>query len=168
MLKSISLVAAVLLTFPALAAPSDPDPGKSPPARERTSGLMRYDTNKDGFVDRSEWGAGQEARFKLLDTNNDGKLSKDELFVGNGAPPSDRQIRSQASNLASGVRAAHWWRASRRRVARVTAVGSFASVVQRQQALCNPHPTAQGLRHAHKSDQSNPFDNSQSMRVEVA
>ena len=97
MLKSISLVAAVLLTFPALAAPSDPDPGKYPPARERTSGLMRYDTNKDGFVDRSEWGAGQEARFKLLDTNNDGKLSKDELFVGNGAPPSDRQIRSQAT-----------------------------------------------------------------------
>jgi Ca2+-binding EF-hand superfamily protein len=97
MLKPVSLVAALLFTLPALAAPSDADPGKAPPARERTSGLMRYDTNKDGFVDRPEWAAGQEARFKLLDTNNDGKLSKDELFVGNGAPPSDRQIRSQAT-----------------------------------------------------------------------
>ena len=97
MLKSISVVAAVLLTFPALAAPSDPDPGKAPPARERTSGLMRYDTNKDGFVDRAEWDAGQEARFKLLDTNRDGKLTKDELFVGNGTPPSDRQLQGQAT-----------------------------------------------------------------------
>ena len=101
MLKPVSLVAAAFLfTLPALAAPSDPDPGKAPPARERPSnpsGLMRYDTNKDGFVDRSEWAAGQEARFKLLDTNNDGKLTKDELFVGNGVPPSDRQIRSQAT-----------------------------------------------------------------------
>jgi hypothetical protein len=102
MLKPVSLVAALLFTFPALAlpaqaAPSDPDPGKAPPARERTSGLMRYDTNQDGFVDRAEWAAGQEARFKLLDTNGDGKLTKDELFVGNGTPPSDRQIRSQAT-----------------------------------------------------------------------
>jgi len=97
MLKLVSLVAALLFTLPALAAPGDPDPGKAPPARERTSGLMRYDTNKDGFVDRKEWAAGQEARFKLLDTNGDGKLTKDELFVGNGAPPSDRQIQSQAT-----------------------------------------------------------------------
>jgi len=102
MLKLVSLVATLLFTLPALtlpaqAAPSDPDPGKAPPARERTSGLMRYDTNKDGVVDRAEWAAGQEARFKLLDTNGDGKLTKDELFVGNGTPPSDRQIRSQAT-----------------------------------------------------------------------
>ena len=97
MLKLVSLVAVVLFTLPALAAPSDADPGKAPTARERTSGLMRYDTNKDGVVDRAEWAAGQEARFKLLDTNGDGKLTKDELFVGNGTPPSDRQIRSQAT-----------------------------------------------------------------------
>ena len=42
---------------------------------------MRYDTNKDGFVDRGEWNAGQEARFKQLDTDKDGKLSKEELFA---------------------------------------------------------------------------------------
>jgi Ca2+-binding EF-hand superfamily protein len=96
MIKLVSLAAALLVSLPAFAAPGDPDPGAAPPARERTSGLMRYDTNKDGFVDRKEWQAGQEARFKLLDTNGDGKLTKDELFVGNGRPPSDRQIRSQA------------------------------------------------------------------------
>jgi hypothetical protein len=97
MIKFVSLVAAFLVSLPALAAPGDPDPGKAPPARERTSGLMRYDTNKDGFVDRAEWDAGQEARFKLLDTNRDGKLTKDELFVGNGTPPSDRQLQGQAT-----------------------------------------------------------------------
>ena len=97
MMKLVSLAAALLVSLPALAAPGDPDPGKAPPARERPSGLMRYDTNKDGFVDRKEWAAGQEARFKLLDTNHDGKLTKDELFVGNGVPPTDRQLQSQAT-----------------------------------------------------------------------
>jgi len=104
MIKFVSLASATslllclpVLTLPAWAAPGDPDPGKAPPARERTSALMRYDTNKDGIVDRTEWAAGQEARFRLLDTNGDGRLSKDELFVGNGTPPSDRQIRSQAT-----------------------------------------------------------------------
>lgn len=97
MMKSISLVAALLVSLPAFAAP-DTAPAKSaPPARERTSGLMRYDTNKDGFVDRKEWADGQEARFKLLDTNHDGKLTKDELFVGNGVPPTDRQLQSQGT-----------------------------------------------------------------------
>jgi hypothetical protein len=97
MLKLVSLVAAFLVSLPAFAAPSDSDPGKPPAARERPSGMMRYDANKDGFVDRSEWATGQEARFKLLDTNGDGKLTKDELFVGNGTPPSDRQIQSQTT-----------------------------------------------------------------------
>ena len=97
MMKLVSLVAALLVSLPALAAPGDPAPTQAAPARERTAGLMRYDTNKDGFVDRKEWSAGQEARFNLLDTNHDGKLTKDELFVGNGVPPTDRQLQSQAT-----------------------------------------------------------------------
>lgn len=97
MKKLVSIAAALLVSCPAFAAPGDPDPGKAPPARERTSGLLRYDTNRDGVVDRAEWAAGQEARFKLLDTNHDGKLTKDELFVGNGVPASDRQMQSQAT-----------------------------------------------------------------------
>ena len=65
-------------------------------------GIMRYDTNKDGVVDRAEWKAGQEARFKRLDSNGDGKLTQDELFartpaVGNSVLPSDRQVQRQST-----------------------------------------------------------------------
>lgn len=93
MLKLALLAAALLgLTAPALAQQS----------RSNTSGVMRYDTNKDGAVDRDEWNAGQEARFKRLDTNGDGRLSQDELFArtpaaGNSVLPSDRQASRQSS-----------------------------------------------------------------------
>jgi EF-hand domain pair len=87
----------ILLASPALAAPDDATPR---PARPSNAGMMRYDTNNDGFVDRAEWTAGQEARFKQLDTDKDGKLSKDELFARTRpAPgnvlPSDRQLERQ-------------------------------------------------------------------------
>ncbi|ODT99797.1 MAG: hypothetical protein ABS83_01255 [Rhodospirillales bacterium SCN 65-16] len=93
MLKLALLAAALLgLAAPALAQQS----------RSNTSGVMRYDTNKDGAVDRDEWTAGQEARFKRLDTNGDGKLSQDELFArtpaaGSSILPSDRQASRQSS-----------------------------------------------------------------------
>ena len=64
--------------------------------------FMRFDANHDGTVDRDEWNAGQEARFKQLDTNDDGKLSQEELFArssaarGNAAP-ADRQAQRQAA-----------------------------------------------------------------------
>jgi EF hand domain-containing protein len=53
-------------------------------------------------VDRAEWKAGQEARFKRLDSNGDGKLTEDELFartpaVGNSVLPSDRQVQRQSA-----------------------------------------------------------------------
>lgn len=62
---------------------------------------MRYDTNKDGVVDKAEWDAGQVARFKRLDTNNDGRLSQEELFarspaIGNSVLPADRQAQRQS------------------------------------------------------------------------
>ncbi len=107
MLKFLSLSAAALLLIagPALAAPDDPPAPAEKPARASNSvprGLMRYDTNKDGVVDRAEWKAAQEARFKRLDTNGDGKLTEDELFartpaIGNSVLPPDRQVQRQSS-----------------------------------------------------------------------
>jgi EF-hand domain pair len=105
MLKILIIPAAtLLLAAPALAAPGDTPAPTS--ARERPSradsGIMRYDTNKDGVVDRAEWKAGQEARFKRLDSNGDGKLTQDELFartpaVGNSVLPTDRQVERQSA-----------------------------------------------------------------------
>ena len=109
MLKFLVIPAALLLTAaPALAAPGDASAPSSPPnatprpAARENSGIMRYDTNKDGAVDRAEWKAGQEARFKRLDTNGDGKLSQEELFAGtpaagNSVLPTDRQAQRQSS-----------------------------------------------------------------------
>ena len=104
MIKLISVAALLLLGTPALtpALAADPEakpaPATSPPAR----GMMRYDTNKDGWVDKAEWTAGQEARFKELDTDKDGKLSQDELFARTPAAagnvlPSDRQVERQTA-----------------------------------------------------------------------
>src|SRR5215510_12833969 len=100
MLKILVIpVAVLLLAAPALAAPDDrpaPAPATDRPSRSN-AGIMRYDTNKDGVVDRAEWKAGQEARFKQLDTNKDGKLTQEELFArtpaaGNSVLPTDRQV----------------------------------------------------------------------------
>ncbi len=100
-------VALMLLAGPSLAAPGDtPAPSPAPAPADKSarppSGLMRYDTNKDGAVDRAEWKAGQEARFKRLDANGDGKLGQDELFArtpaaANSVLPSDRQAERQSA-----------------------------------------------------------------------
>jgi hypothetical protein len=101
--------ALLILAVPALAAPGEtpaaPAAPAALPARE-PAGVMRYDTNKDGVVDRAEWTAGQQARFKRLDANGDGKLTQDELFartpaVGNSVLPSDRQAQRQSAYFQS-------------------------------------------------------------------
>ena len=97
MIKLISVAAFLMLAHPALAA--DPPPAK-PTAPVR--GMMRYDTNGDGWVDKAEWTAGQEARFKELDANKDGKLSQDEMFARTPAAPgnvlpTDRQVERQSA-----------------------------------------------------------------------
>ena len=109
----IALIATALLMLagPTLAAPGDtqsaptiqaaPSAPKVRPVRADT-GVMRYDANKDGAVTVEEWKAGQQARFKSLDANGDGKLTQDELFartpaVGNSVLPTDRQASRQSS-----------------------------------------------------------------------
>jgi len=99
MLKISVLAFALLFSLPALAAPDAPPPK---PASRPTSGVMRYDANGDGIVDRAEWNAGQDARFKELDVNADGKLSQDELFArtpasGDNVLPTDKQVQRQTA-----------------------------------------------------------------------
>ena len=43
--------------------------------------MMRLDANKDGAVSKAERSAMTEQRFKLVDTNDDGWLSKGELLM---------------------------------------------------------------------------------------
>ena len=98
MLKLV-LAAGILIATPTFAAP---DPAGDKPSSRARSGMMRYDTNGDGVVDRAEWQAGQEARFKQLDTDKDGKLSCDELFArtpsaAGNVLPSEAQLRRQDS-----------------------------------------------------------------------
>jgi hypothetical protein len=88
MKKHLPLLLALLAAGPALAAPDQPTVNPRP-----NSGLMRYDANKDGVVDRSEWDAGQAARFRQLDTNNDGKLT---MFPRRG---DDRAAQRQESQF---------------------------------------------------------------------
>ena len=85
--KHLPLAVLLLAALPAFAAP---DTDSAP---RRNTGMMRYDTNQDGFVDRAEWDAGQQARFKQLDADKDGKLSKDEMFPRGRAD--DRQLERQ-------------------------------------------------------------------------
>ena len=40
------------------------------------------DTNKDGFVSKSEHAAYMDSMFTKMDTNGDGKLSKEEMQTG--------------------------------------------------------------------------------------
>ncbi len=105
---SLLATAVLMLAGPALAAPGDtaaPQPAPAAPSNRPArvdGGVMRYDTNKDGAVTIEEWKTGQQARFKRLDANGDGKLSKDELFartpaVGNSVLPADRQAGQQSS-----------------------------------------------------------------------
>ena len=88
MLKFIALIVALAATA---AAPALAQSERSTAQR----GVMRFDTNKDGFVDKAEWQVAQDARFLQRDADKDGKLSADEMARrpagANGVLPADAQ-----------------------------------------------------------------------------
>jgi Ca2+-binding EF-hand superfamily protein len=63
--------ACLILTLPALAA--------SPLAPRGAKILAALDTNKDGFVDHSEFRVGQDALFQRIDVDHDGVVSREEF-----------------------------------------------------------------------------------------
>lgn len=125
MLKFITLTAtATLLSVPVFAqtAPSSTTPpsittAPARPARTAT-GMMRYDANKDGVVDRAEWAAGQEARFKQLDTNGDGKLSPSELSPRGDSDRSDALFKRMDTDKDGAVSQAEFMTLADRNFAR--------------------------------------------------
>ena len=42
------------------------------------------DTDGNGMISEAEWHAAAQKRFELLDTNKDGRISKEEMEAGKG------------------------------------------------------------------------------------
>jgi hypothetical protein len=89
----------LLIASPGMAANDTPTDRAAPaPGHARPEGgIMRYDKNNDGVVERAEWQAAQEKRFKRLDTDHDGKLSQDELMAGAKKGTEEQEQRKSAA-----------------------------------------------------------------------
>jgi len=78
-LSALLAASVMLLSVPALAAdaPADAKPG------QELHGFDKYwskvDPTGKGFVTKDEWLAHAADRFKEIDTNGDGKISKEEM-----------------------------------------------------------------------------------------
>lgn len=60
--------------------------------------VMRFDTDKDGFVTRDEYVSGAEEQFNRFDGDHDGKIDADEAaaatpMMGGGRPPQGERPR---------------------------------------------------------------------------
>ncbi len=109
MLKFLSLSAAALLVIagPVLAAPDDTTATPEKPVRGSARAPFRAVScvttpTRMASSTAPNGRPRQEARFKQLDTNGDGKLTQDELFartpaIGNSVLPTDRQAQRQST-----------------------------------------------------------------------
>ncbi len=78
MTRIIPLLLAAALAIPTLTfAAGDAQTGDR--CEQHGNFLMKADKDKDGTIDRAEARAMQEKRFDAMDTNHDGKLSKEEI-----------------------------------------------------------------------------------------
>lgn len=87
----VALASLTTLAGGAALAQEGPPPGRMPAPEDI---FKRWDANADGVVDKAEWDAtGRPAdRFAMIDANNDGKVTLDELKA---AFEKMRQRRSQ-------------------------------------------------------------------------
>lgn len=73
----LSAVALMALAVPAMAQSTPP--AGAPPHDGGPMGKFNADTDGDGMLSRAEFQAMQDKRFDEMDTNHDGKISKDEM-----------------------------------------------------------------------------------------
>lgn len=110
LLLATTLALAPVLALPAAAA-TDPAPATT--ASPRAQMMFWYlDRNGDGVIDAAEITAWRTARFASLDTNGDGKLTRDEAIAGmKGAGKGgkhrhgDKAMEAKADGKGEGARA---------------------------------------------------------------
>jgi Ca2+-binding EF-hand superfamily protein len=71
-----------LIALPATFAQAAPNPANTGGQSRAQAAFDRIDTNKDGFIDRTEMRASRAALFDRLDTNKDGQLTAEEMRAG--------------------------------------------------------------------------------------
>jgi hypothetical protein len=80
-MKFLNLAALTLVI--SLAAGSafaaDAPPPADGPGDHGHAYFMRADTNGDGFISKAEWRTQSDKKFDEIDTNHDGKVSRDEM-----------------------------------------------------------------------------------------
>jgi hypothetical protein len=88
-MKPIILFTASLVALAGSAAAQLPGPGGPP-----TFSLLEFDANADGKLTKSEFEAGQRARFNQFDGNKDGSATPEEIITG-------REVQAKAHREAA-------------------------------------------------------------------
>jgi len=109
-MKRFPIIATPLFTLilASLAFGQTPDPQTTPgrhPHR-RDGAIRRMDTNNDGKISRDEWRGKAEA-FDKLDSNNDGFLTREELGAAIGRAR-QRGIQQMDANSDSKISRDEW------------------------------------------------------------
>lgn len=90
---AVATLFAGVIALPAAFAHAAPSPTNSGGQNRAQAAFERMDTNKDGFIDRTEMRTARAALFDRLDTNKDGQLTSEEMRAG-------RPSRSQRAGNA--------------------------------------------------------------------
>jgi hypothetical protein len=75
-----------------------------PPAPPPGGGMMRLDANHDGVITRAEMIAEAEARFAVMDTNKDGKVTPEERDAAREAMRAQRRGGDGGPRGGAGMR----------------------------------------------------------------